>query len=378
MYEISAVIVAAGGSKRFGRDKVFLKFSGRYIVEYSVDVFQNVEEIKEIILVTSKESFARAEELKEKYPKLKKIVEGGKDRQDSVSNGVSEASFPYVLIHDGARPSVSQDLVKRLIEGLSDSDAVVPVIPVRDTVVYFHEDCFQKSVPREGLFAIQTPQLYKKSILMEALKNATQKFTDESTLVFETLGIRAKGVRGSFENFKLTYPEDLLVFTKLLGGNMELRVGLGYDSHRLEVGRKLILGGVLVSEELGPVAHSDGDCLIHAIIDAILGCTGDRDIGVHYPDTDPRYAGISSMMLLEDVWRKVKSKVEIVNVDAVVRLEKPKLKDYIDEMKRNIATILQISVDQISIKAKTGEKIGPVGEGKLIECEAVVLARKLS
>ncbi|MEO0198376.1 MAG: 2-C-methyl-D-erythritol 4-phosphate cytidylyltransferase [candidate division WOR-3 bacterium] len=376
MYEVSAVIVAAGESKRFGQNKVFLKVGEKYLVQYSLDVFAAVEEVKEIILVVRREFLELAESFKAIYPKITQVIEGGHERQDSVLHGLSCAKYPYVLIHDGARPNISVALINRVIQGFSSSDAVVPVIPVRDTLVYFEDQFFNKPINRDGLFAVQTPQGYKKSLILEALNKSDKNYTDESTLLFDTLGVRAKGVEGSFANFKITYPEDFELFQRILGGNMDLRVGIGFDSHRLERGRKLILGGVQVQSDFGAVAHSDGDCLVHAIIDALLGGTGQKDIGTQFPDTDPKYSGISSLKLLQEIWDGIRQQYEILNLDTVVKLEKPKIKDNVDEMKENIARILSIPLDRISIKAKTGEKIGPVGECLLIECEAVVLLRR--
>jgi 2-C-methyl-D-erythritol 4-phosphate cytidylyltransferase/2-C-methyl-D-erythritol 2,4-cyclodiphosphate synthase len=375
MPEYSAVIVAAGEGKRFGGNKVFVEVFGKYLVEYSLDVFENHPDISEIILVLNKKDLAKGNDLKDRYRKLTSIVEGGKERSESVQNGVKEAKGEFVLIHDAARPNVSKEIVDNVINGLKDYDAVVPGIPLRDTAGYFESGLFSGKVERSNLYLIQTPQGFKRSILLKGFEKAEKSYTDESTMIYDVLGVPAKVVEGSVENFKITYPDDLDLFRKLLGGEMGLRVGLGYDSHRLEQGKKLILGGVVVSEEIGCVAHSDGDCLVHSIIDALLGAVGDRDIGYHFPDNDPKFAGVSSLKLLEDVMQKWNGRIEIVNIDSVVKLEKPKIQNFVPQMREKISKTLGISPSKINIKAKTGEKIGPVGESKLIECESVVLLR---
>ncbi|MDI6851242.1 MAG: 2-C-methyl-D-erythritol 4-phosphate cytidylyltransferase [bacterium] len=375
MSEFSAIVVAAGQGKRFGGDKAFVEVFGKYLVEYSLEVFERHPLISEVVLVLSRQNIAKGEELKAKFHKLTSIVEGGAERSESVRNGVREAKGEYVLIHDSARANVSKEIVNNVIAGLKEFDAVVPGIPVRDTVGYFESEIFSTQLERDNLYLIQTPQGFRRKLLLKCYEKAQKTYTDESTMVFDLLGIRAKVVEGSFENFKITYPEDLVHFKKLLGGEMGLRVGLGYDSHRLEQGKTLILGGVVVSKEIGPVAHSDGDCLVHSIIDAFLGAVGDRDIGYHFPDSDPKFAGVSSLKLLGEILEKWKSRVEIINVDSFVKLEKPKIRDLIPEMKGKISRILEIAPERINIKAKTGEMVGPVGESRLIECETIILLR---
>uniref|UniRef100_A0A7C2K504 2-C-methyl-D-erythritol 2,4-cyclodiphosphate synthase n=1 Tax=candidate division WOR-3 bacterium TaxID=2052148 RepID=A0A7C2K504_UNCW3 len=375
MPEFSAIVVAAGQGKRFGGDKVFLEVFGKYVVEYSLETFERHPLISEIVLVLSRQDIGKGEKLKTKYRKLSAIVEGGAERSESVRNGVREAKGEYVLIHDSARANVSKEIVDNVIAGLKEFDAVVPGIPLRDTAGYFESELFSTKVERDNLYLIQTPQGFRKELLLKCFERAQKTYTDESTMVFDLLGIRAKVVKGSFENFKITYPEDLIFFKKILGGKMELRVGLGYDSHRLEQGKTLILGGVVVSEEIGAVAHSDGDCLVHSIIDAFLGAVGDRDIGYHFPDSDPKFAGVSSLKLLGEILEKWGNRVEIINIDSYVKLEKPKIQDLIPKMRENISRVLGIAPERMNIKAKTGEKIGPVGESRLIECESIILLK---
>jgi len=374
MFNISAVIVAAGSGKRFGGDKIFKEISGKYIIEYSLASFSAVDEIAEIVLVVNEAGFDKARSLKTKYPKISQVVLGGPERQESVRNGISVTSSDYVLIHDGARPNVSLALIKRVIEALKEYDAVVPALPVRDTVAYFVKGKYSKTLSREGLYHIQTPQGFKRELIIKALERASQNYTDESTLIFETLGVSAFLVEGDCNNLKITYPEDLEVFKRMIG-ECNLRIGLGFDSHRLEKGRKLVLGGVLITDEFGAVAHSDGDCLVHAVIDAILGALGERDIGTHFPNSDPAYKNVSSLSLLEKIWSTYGVDFEIVNLDCVVKLQRPKLMEFIPKMKENLGNVLNIPSNRISVKAKTGEKMGPIGEEKLIECEAVVLLK---
>ncbi len=375
MIDVSCIVVAAGEGKRFGSNKIFTEVGGKILLEYSIEVFNFHEAIKEIVIVLNEKDLEYSGYLISKYGKIRSIVRGGKERSESVKNGLKEVSGEYVLIHDGARPNITKSLIDSLLSQLREYDVVIPAIPVRETVAYFESGILMRGVDRTNMYAIQTPQAFRRELLEKAFEKASRNYTDESSMVFDTLGIKAKMVEGSMDNIKITYPEDLNMFKRLTFKAEDLRVGLGYDSHRLESGRRLILGGVKISDELGCVAHSDGDCLIHSIIDAILGAIGERDIGFHFPDNDPKYSGISSLDLLRQIVDKYGGSFEIMNVDSTIKLQGPKLQDYIPEMKENIAKVLNIDTGKISIKAKTGEGIGPVGESKLVECETAVLLK---
>lgn len=375
MIDVSCIIVAAGEGKRFGSNKIFAEVGGKILLEYSLEVFDSHEAIKEIVVVLNEKDLEYSEYLISKYCKIRRIIRGGRERSESVKNGLREVSGDYVLIHDGARPNITKSLIDSLLLELRESDVVIPAIPVRETVAYFESGILVRGVDRTNLYAIQTPQAFRRELLEKAFEKANRNYTDESSLIFDTLGIKAKMVEGSMDNIKITYPEDLNMFKRLTFNAEDLRIGFGYDSHRLESGRRLILGGVRISEELGCVAHSDGDCLIHSIIDAILGAIGERDIGFHFPDNDPKYSGISSLDLLRQIVDKFGDGFEIINIDSTIKIQRPKLQDYIPNMKENIAQVLHIETGRISIKAKTGEGIGPVGESKLVECETAILLK---
>jgi len=373
---VSAVIVAAGKGERFGRDKIFLNIAGRPLIFWTLLKFEETDEVDEIILVLRKENLERGEELKQHFRKLFHIVLGGKERGDSVFNGLKNTKGDRVLIHDGARPLVSSQLIKRVIKELERYPAVVPCMRIPDTVKNLEGSKVQGVVDRNSIVAIQTPQGFKRDLIFEAYKRAIEEkkyFTDDSSLLEEVLGIKSHCVEGEKNNIKITYEEDIKLLEAYLMKGGKLRIGIGFDSHRLVEGRKLFIGGVEIPSEKGALGHSDGDALIHAIIDAILGASGQKDIGVLFPDTDDKYRGISSITLLEKVREIIENEFEIVNIDSVVKLERPKISEYIPKMKKKIAEALKIPEERINIKGKTGEKTGPVGEGKLIEAQAVCL-----
>lgn len=378
---VSAVIVAAGKGERFGRDKIFLNISGRPLVFWTLLRFEEIDEVDEIVLVLRKENLNRGEELKKYFRKLLHVVIGGKERGDSVFNGLKIVKGDRVLIHDGARPLVSPQLIKRVIKELDRHPAVVPCTRIPDTIKKLEERKVQGIVDRNSIVAIQTPQGFKRELIFEAYKKALKEkryFSDDSTLLEKMLGIKSHCVEGEKNNIKITYEEDIKFLEAYFMDASNLRIGTGFDSHRLVEGRKLVIGGVKIPFEKGALGHSDGDALIHAIIDAILGASGQKDIGVLFPDTDERYRGISSIILLEKVREIIEKDFEIVNIDSVVKLERPKISGYIPEMKKKIAKALKIKEERINIKSKTGEKIGPVGEGRIIEAQAVCLLKKIT
>ncbi|HOP31987.1 MAG TPA: 2-C-methyl-D-erythritol 4-phosphate cytidylyltransferase [Candidatus Hydrothermia bacterium] len=375
MVDVSVIIVGAGESARFGENKIFLRLYDSYLIEYSIARFESHPNVREIILVLNRKDINYAGYFLSKYRKVKYVVPGGKERQDSVRNGLLHANCNYVLVHDGARPNVPLKVINDVIDELKESDAVVPAISARDTVAYSRGGMIEEYIDRNRLYSIQTPQGFRKDVLIKAFEGSKRVYTDESAMVYEVLGYRAKIVGGSPENVKVTYTEDMALLNKILENTMEYRIGLGYDSHRLASGRKLVLGGVLITEEFGAVAHSDGDCVIHSIIDALLGAVGEKDIGTFFPDDDPRYAGVSSVTLLREIWERIKDKVKIVNIDCTLRLEQPKIQPFVGDMKSCISSVLELDQARVGIKAKTGEKVGPVGELKLVECETVVLVK---
>ena len=270
----------------------------------------------------------------------------------------------YVLVHDAARPFVTEDVVQEVIRGAFDRGAAVPCVAVKDSLRE-NEGERSRCVDRSRFFAVQTPQGFRKELLDEAYEKACKdgfSGTDDASLV-ERLGYNVEIVDGDYDNIKITTKEDL---------PMENRIGTGFDVHRLVEGRKLILGGVEIPYEKGLDGHSDADVLIHALMDALLGAAAMGDIGRHFPDTDDAYKGISSMKLLDRVNNILAENMySIGNADITVIAQKPKLSPYIEKMRENVADVLGIGKDLINIKATTTEKLGFTGRGEGIAAEAV-------
>ena len=386
-----AIIPAGGAGKRLKSHiaKQYLLLDSLPILVHTLKVFQKSKEIDEIIIALPPEDLVHIrQELIEKYglTKVTKAVAGGNERQDSVRNClmVIEGNCDLVVIHDAVRPFVTEALIKQVVDSAKTTSAAIAGVKTKDTIKEVKEDnIVGATVPRHNLWLTQTPQAFKFELLKEAYKVAyTEKFygTDDASLV-ERLGKEVKMIEGSYENIKITTNEDMMMADALINKKNKtgFRTGFGYDSHRFDADRKLVLGGVEISFDKGLYGHSDADAVIHAICDALLGAAGAGDIGRHFPDNDPGYKNISSMILLERVNKIIKAKgVSINNIDATVVMEQPKLAPYAARMVANIARALKIPEDCINIKAKTNEGMGFTGrnEGVAVFATAAVTERK--
>lgn len=306
---------------------------------------------------------------------------GGVTRQDSVFAGLGAlpADISLVLVHDAARPLIDQATIVRCLQGAAQYGAVIAAVPVKDTLKQATSSgVIEKTVDRTNLWQAQTPQAAQRELLEQAFAAATrQQFvgTDEASLL-EAVGIPVRMVDGAERNLKITHPEDLQVAAALLQEEPRMKIGHGFDAHRLVSGRKLILGGVTIPFELGLDGHSDADVVAHALTDALLGALGSGDIGRHFPDSDPQYKGIDSLLLLEQVQQLAAARQYLLgNADITIVCQRPKLAPYLTEMQANLARCCGVFPEAINIKATTTEKMGYTGRGEGIAAHAVVLMR---
>jgi 2-C-methyl-D-erythritol 4-phosphate cytidylyltransferase/2-C-methyl-D-erythritol 2,4-cyclodiphosphate synthase len=282
-----------------------------------------------------------------------------------------------VVIHDAARPFASGALVARTIAAAAESGAALAALGARDTVKQVAGDVVQATLDRQTIFLAQTPQAFRRDVLRDALA-VTGDATDEAALA-ERAGHAVRIVEGEPSNIKVTTPEDLVI-AEAIGREGKRartgRAGMGYDLHRLVEGRPFILGGVTIPFERGLAGHSDADAVCHAVTDAILGAAGAGDIGRHFSDTDPRWKGASSLDLLRRAVEVVHGEgLDVGNVDATVIVERPKLAPYIEQMRANLAAVLGVSIDRVSIKGKTNEGLGELGRGEALAVHAIALVR---
>lgn len=391
---VYAVVVAAGSGSRMKSKmpKQLMKIGSETILEKSCRAVLSSDYVDEIILVTSSDIMgevrAIAHKISSGYSEIGfSVIEGGDTRQDSVYEGIkyvftAEAHREevgvsgcdhkaakvddLVLIHDGVRPFVDKNIVDQVIIKAKEKGAAICGMEPKETIRYKQG----KTLKREELVAVQTPQCFKACVIEDAYRQAYLSGfsgTDDGGIA-EMNGADVHVVSGSYDNIKITTRGDL---------PLEYRVGTGYDVHRFEDNRPLIIGGVDVPYERGLAGHSDADVLIHALMDALLGASKLGDIGCLFPDSDDEYKDISSMILLDRAWKKIKEAgYEFVNCDLVIICQEPKLRPYISDMEKNIAKVMNTSEDRISIKATTTERLGYEGRGEGISCSAVCLLQK--
>lgn len=368
---VTAILVAAGSSRRMGFDKLSHRLPGGLtVLQTSLGAFERHPRVNEIVLVAGA-NLETCRELAAACSKPCKAVSGGATRAESVRAGLAAATGEIVAIHDAARPFVSEAVITEAIRAAEHSGAAAPAVPVKDTVKVAGADGRVIDTPdRSTLFAVQTPQCFRRDLYIQALEAVSGEranlVTDDCSL-FELAGLPVVLTSGDYANLKITTKEDLK-------GENTMRIGHGYDVHRLVEGRKLILGGVDIPYEKGLLGHSDADVLLHAISDALLGAAALGDIGKHFPDTDPRYEGADSLRLLQEVGRLVhEAGYTVGNIDATILCQAPKLAPHIQTMRTNIAGALGLAVDRVSVKATTEEHLGFTGQGQGIAAHAVAL-----
>jgi 2-C-methyl-D-erythritol 4-phosphate cytidylyltransferase/2-C-methyl-D-erythritol 2,4-cyclodiphosphate synthase len=316
------------------------------------------------------------------------VVVGGERRQDSVAAGFSAIGdqVDLVVVHDAARPFVDPATIDRTIEAAGRGGAAIAALRASDTVKEVDPDNparVARTLPRDAIWLAQTPQAFARHVLADAIRlgQSGGLGTDEAALA-EQAGHTVLLVEGNAHNIKITTAADVSYARALLneqrgdGGDVRMRIGTGYDSHRLVEGRRLILGGVLIPYSMGLKGHSDGDALCHALTDAVLGAAALGDIGRHFPDTDPQWRDANSLALLQHAVALVRDAgYAVANVDAVVVAERPALAPHVDRIRTRIAEALGIDTDSVSVKGKTNEGMGETGRGEGIAVHAVALLR---
>ena len=389
----AAVIVAAGRGARMGleRNKVLYPLCGEPIIVRTARAFADSGLFDGGIVVVT--GAADREELRAILDAAGlgalTVVEGGADRQESVCRGLAacDPAAEIIAIHDGARPLVTRAMIERTIESARATGSGVAAVPLKDTVKQVDgRGCVLSTPRRDSLRAVQTPQTFDAALIRRAhaqFAQGVERATDDATLV-EWLGHDVHLTEGDAENIKLTTPEDMLLAAQVLIRRGEakeegpvMRIGHGYDVHRLVEGRRLILCGVEIPYERGLLGHSDADVALHALTDALLGAAAMGDIGRHFPDTDPAFKDADSGLLLDHIVGLIRARGYAVgNVDVTIIAQRPKLKDYIERMRGNVAAHLQIDPDCVNVKATTTEKLGFEGEGLGISAHAVACLEK--
>ncbi len=374
--------------------KQWLTLAGKTMLEHSVAAFEGHREVSELVVVVPEDALAFAPA---SASKPVRVVVGGARRQDSVANGFAavSAAADIVLVHDAARPLVSAEVISRTIAAAAESGAAIAAVPVHDTVKQAADregvPFIARTLPRETLHLAQTPQGFRREVLAAAIAlGGAADVTDEAGWA-ERAGYPVRLVLGDPDNLKVTTARDLARAEAVLGAarpapattaaapSGTMRIGTGYDLHRLVEGRPLMLGGVRIPFERGLLGHSDADVICHAITDAILGAANLGDIGRLFPDTDPRWKDADSLALLADARGRVSAAGwAIVNVDVVVIAQKPKVGPHAQAIRETLAGALEIPADVISVKGKTNEGVDAIGRGEAIAVHAVALLTALA
>ena len=367
-----AVIVAGGLGKRMGRPKQMLPLAGRPVLVRAVDAFKQIACVKQIVVVTSPEN----QEVLKKYFSDLTFALPGPTRLASVISGVKKLDHRVqaVAVHDGARPLVNPQAAQRCLKrGFTDGAAVLAV-PVKDTVKQVRGGTVERTLERSSLWAAQTPQCYKADILRRALEKFghLQDATDESQLL-ERLGVNVKIEPSDYKNLKITTPEDLVMAEAFLQAGARQRTGLGFDLHRMAAGRKFIVGGVEIPHSKGFVGHSDGDVVLHAVCDAVLGALCLGEIGLLFPPTDPTIKGIDSKKIAARVLAIAREhQAQIVHMDVTLITQEPKISPHYEAVRQSLAKIFEMDVQNVSFKSKSHEHVGEIGRGEAAMCHAVV------
>ena len=383
MIEFDVVLLLAGFSTRagLGYNKVLYKINDKPLYYYSLSKFLSFDNLKNLIVVTRSEEEQEIKEFIDNEFSDKRVIYtlGGATRGQSVYNGLLQVTSDHVLIHDGARPLISIEDIQNVLDGLEKSDSVSIVSTVTESMRRTRANG-SRVVERENLVAMKTPQGAKSDLLLKAMERANKEeiqFTDDVSVIEFYFNRSPLLIEGKTNNIKVTTEKDFDIVRSIIGVNNSTLIGHSKDTHRLESGDHIILGGVKIPSMYSSVAHSDGDCLLHAISEAIIGALAKGDLGTHYPDTDKKYEGVSSMIFLEGAYQMmIEAGYELVNLDSTIYIEKPMMRPFIKDMVTNIAKALHTDTFRINVKATRGEKVGDVGQSKAVVCEAVCLLRK--
>lgn len=378
---IAAIVLAAGKSTRMGSkiNKPYILLGNKPVIYYSLNAFEKNKLIDSVVVVVKKGEQKRCGKIARqfKFKKVKAIIIGGAKRQDSVYNAlkhINSSKPDMVVVHDAARPFIEDSMITEIIKEAKKKGAAITAIPLADTI-----RTKEKTLDRKGIWIVQTPQAFLGTLLFKAYNKAYKDSflgTDDAS-VMEKMGHSISIVKGSSLNIKITTKEDLKLANALgtvpEGGLSPFLVGIGYDIHPLVINRKLILGGIGIPYEKGLSGHSDGDCLTHAIMDAVLGACGLGDIGKLFGRAKPKYKNISSIILFKKVMEIIaKKKFSINNIDVVVLCESPSLKNYKKAMQLKLAKVMKIPKSNVNIKATSAKGIGEIGANEAISAIAIV------
>ncbi|WP_421715776.1 bifunctional 2-C-methyl-D-erythritol 4-phosphate cytidylyltransferase/2-C-methyl-D-erythritol 2,4-cyclodiphosphate synthase [Arcobacter arenosus] len=363
MSDITLILLCAGNSSRFelSSKKQWLRTENSPLWLFVTKRLSSFYSFNKIIIASHKDELNYMMNFTDDVT----FVEGGETRQSSMKNALKEVTTDYVMVSDVARACIPKEVITNLIDAKNNADCIVPILNVSDTVVFKND-----TINRDEVKLIQTPQLSRTDILKNAL-NTDEEFTDDSSAI-KNIGGTVCYVKGSLKSKKLTFEEDIQAIECIKAPSKNFFTGTGFDIHPFKDNKKMFLGGVNIDVDYGFKAHSDGDVLIHSVIDALLGACGAGDIGEFFPDTDERYKGADSKELLKHIVKFIYNVgYEIVNIDLTIIAQKPKINPYKNEIKSTMAQLLNLEKQFVNIKATTAEKLGFIGRSEGVAVQSI-------
>ncbi len=363
MLDVTLIILCAGNSSRFEHKakKQWLRINNEPLWLNVTKRLATCANFDKIIITSSQNELSYMKNFSDDYC----FVAGGSTRQESIINSLKEVTTSHVMISDVARACIPKSVIIDLLENKNYANCIVPTLNVSDTVIYN-----ENTINRDSVKLIQTPQLSNTKILKDSLKTDIE-YTDDSSAIKANNG-SIKYIQGNIKSKKLTFGNELEELSCLKAPSNNFFTGTGFDIHQFEDNKEMYLGGIKLPTDYGFKAHSDGDVLIHSVIDALLGAAGAGDIGEFFPDTDEQYKGIDSKVLLNDIVEFIYNVgYEIVNIDLTIIAQKPKINPHKQEIKSSIAKLIKIEKQFVNIKATTAEKMGFIGRSEGVAVQSI-------
>jgi len=361
--DITLILLCAGNSTRFelSSKKQWLRTENSPLWLFVTKRLSSFYSFNKIIIASHEDELNYMKNFTDDVT----FVKGGETRQASMKNALKEVTTNYVMVTDVARACIPKEVITNLIDAKNKADCIVPILNVSDTVVFKND-----TINRDEVKLIQTPQLSRTNILKKAL-DTNKEFTDDSSAIKNIEG-SVHYVQGCLKSKKLTFEEDIQEIECIKTPSKNFFTGTGFDIHPFEDNKKMCLGGVNIDVEYGFKAHSDGDVLIHSVIDALLGACGAGDIGEFFPDIDERYKGADSKELLRHIVKFIYNVgYEIVNIDLTIIAQKPKINPYKNQIKSTMAQLLNLEKQFVNIKATTAEKLGFIGRSEGVAVQSI-------
>ena len=375
---IGCIVLAAGNSSRFDKNKskMFYKIDGIPVINFTLNNLLSVFNKRSLYITINKKITKKEKKNLQKYTENPLII-GGSTRHKSLINSLNQIDhkkIKYIFVHDAARPNISLKLLKRIKNSIQTNnyDAVVPYIKIEDTIKQIKDRSKFKTIDRKKLIATQTPQAFKTFSLKKNINNISSSITDDVQSIENRKLAKIKYILGEKSNLKITTKSDLGLFKSYL--NRNIRIGNGFDLHRIKKGKILKLAGLDIKSDYQLIGHSDGDVILHSLIDAILGTIQKGDIGEYFPSSDNKYKGIQSRILINKIIDKNKYNMHnIINLDMTIICQHVKLSRYKNKIRKSVSEILNCDIRKINIKAKTSDNIGIIGKSKAIACWVTLL-----